>query len=771
MKRFFSLLALLVGMLTMGGYVHAQTTYEISNNSDTHPENKQKDPWTFVSKNTTFTIKADGNRSYGTASIKPALKYSKDKDYTLTIPDNLNIAKINFKGSAKESGKETYLTFEGKDYSDKQFTYSSSELVNSFDFDWPTDKKSITFKFNGKGETLLVITLTEAASDKLNAPTFSYDENEGKVTITANGAKEIRYTTDETEPSANVGTVYTEPFEASNITVKAIAISDGTKENSDVATYEVPAKLISTNVALTKVTIDGTTLADADLQTLLDNKSFTSTTSYSVTPVIKYTETTTKEYNNNKETTADEEKTATVDRGEDNFTTSFDVNGETYTITLPINKDVTVEAPTHVAVNGTVALSCTTEGVTLYYKIGDGEYQEYTRPFTILDEDAKITAKATLGEKETACEAFTVEAVKCKKDRTVLIYWDQERFDGFELKTKDNGDTYYENHEFVGKSGTDVEGFKLLLNKDGKNYQTAAAIDVNGTSYPTIKLSNKNGNILTIPENYKAVRMTLYSFINGSTSNTQIGWADVNGAQEYKNILMGAFNDVKDYTTNPDVRVYGFGEGVNEISFKNAGTQLGFVIALDLIDVAPSTTDITITNAKMATYCNTSAWTVPSDLEVYTAKYADNKVMLTQVEAGKVIKAGEGVVLYGEPKKYTVSLSSETGEELDNSLVGVTEDTQMNNEKTYVLVKGDNGKVCFGKLKNGQTVKAGKAYLTIEDASAAKTLSVDFGTTGINAVENVAEAADGAYYTLSGQRTMKPVKGMYIHNGKKYIAK
>ena len=105
-----------------------------------------------------------------------------------------------------------------------------------------------------------------------------------------------------------------------------------------------------------------------------------------------------------------------------------------------------------------------------------------------------------------------------------------------------------------------------------------------------------------------------------------------------------------------------------------------------------------------------------------------------------------------------------------NKLVGVTADYTLT-DKDYILVN-DGGVVKFGKATVGTTLAAGKVYLPIENPNAAKIISMDFdGTTGINAVETASDK-DDAYYTLSGVKTLKPTKGMlYIHNGKKYIAK
>lgn len=767
MKRFFSLLTLLVMIVTTGGYVHAQTTYEISTDTRTKAT---KPNWEFTSNGIVITISnkngkgsSDGNSSY----LAKSLKFAKSTEFTISVPENIKISKVNFKGYTNVDNTDAHLVVNGVEYTDDVFIgrKQSYYKVNDYTYDWG-EGSTLTFSSANDVEMCFIITLTEAASDKLNAPTFSYDEVAGKVKIVANGAKEIRYTTDGTEPSATNGSVYTDPFEASNVTVKAIAISDGTKENSDVATYEVPAKLLSTVVDLTKVTIDGTELSADELHTLLTNKTFTSTASYAVTPVIKYTETTTKKYDNETNTSNAEEKTATVVRGENNFTTSFTVGEETYTITLPINKDITPEAPTHVAVNGTVALSCATEGASISYKIGNGEYQEYTRPFTILDEDATVTAKAYIGEKETACEPFTVEAVKCtERVKTLWFYYDTDKFD---IAPSDKGVKGVK-PTVTGKAGTDCDGYVIEMNKEEKAYQYVSDLTIGGNTYRTIKVSNGAENILKMPEGVKANRITIYSVINEIANNKVSGWKNVNGTQEYKSIPMGAY---KGEGTDYDVRVYSLNNATGQISFTNTGDQLGFVIALDIVDETPATTtDITIGTTKMATYCNTSAWVVPAEMEVYTATYVDNKVKLNKVTE-TVIPANTGVVLYGEPKTYTANLTASAAALTENnSLVGTTEDVVMNNETTYVLVKGSDGKVCFGKLKSGETVKAGKAYLTISDPSAAKQLSIDINgeTTGINAVENATEAQNDVYYTLGGQRTVKPLKGLYIHNGKKYM--
>ena len=78
-------------------------------------------------------------------------------------------------------------------------------------------------------------------------------------------------------------------------------------------------------------------------------------------------------------------------------------------------------------------------------------------------------------------------------------------------------------------------------------------------------------------------------------------------------------------------------------------------------------------------------------------------------------------------------------------------------------------KVGFAVVNNGVVIPAGKAYLSVPASSPAKFFGLDGEATGINSVKTA--KADGAYYTLEGVKTTKPVKGLYIHNGKKIVVK
>lgn len=183
---------------------------------------------------------------------------------------------------------------------------------------------------------------------------------------------------------------------------------------------------------------------------------------------------------------------------------------------------------------------------------------------------------------------------------------------------------------------------------------------------------------------------------------------------------------------------------------------------------------VTIGASTYSTFCAHVPCQVPAELTAYTAAYNSKtgKVDLTRVKDG-IIPAKTGVILKGAAGNYTMDAVETSATSLpDNELVGLLKAHEVTAEdNAYILVNTKNG-VQFGKAIKGSTISLGKAYLPIANADAAKLVSMDFDeTNGINIIENV-ENSDGIYYTLSGVKTQKPVKGMlYIHNGKKLIIK
>lgn len=438
-------------------------------------------------------------------------------------------------------------------------------------------------------------------------------------------------------------------------------------------------------------------------------------------------------------------------------------------------KTVTIAEPVVSAVNGTFSISCATPNTTLQYSINGGKFKAYTCAVT-LDEDATVVARASRENcDDVESGEVKVETVKVKyptKRVWVASTFGKTDWNAFDHVANVKNTS---NALLKGKEGTELEGYRYELNNNAKDYQQFT-VDINcdGKSFRPIKVSNGAENILHLPEGVKVAKMTIYSIVNASNDGTICGWQNVNGKQDYQKIPMGAFTSVKDCASNPDVRVYDMNNATGQISFTNAGFQLAFVIALDVIDETANISG-TLSPAGMGTFCAPSAYKAPEGLSVYTAAEADNVVTLTKVEDG-VIPAGQGVVLSGEAgATYTMepATTDKTGLE-GNALKAAVSATTINNENTYVLICNNDNKGQFALLEKGETIPAGKAYLELgSNEAGANYLSLAFGNeTAIKAIDAAKKTVgDNAYYNLQGKKIERPQHGAYIHNGKVYVIK
>ncbi len=186
-----------------------------------------------------------------------------------------------------------------------------------------------------------------------------------------------------------------------------------------------------------------------------------------------------------------------------------------------------------------------------------------------------------------------------------------------------------------------------------------------------------------------------------------------------------------------------------------------------------ATETVSVSEAGFATYATTNNVVVPEDenVKVMTVKVnaEGTAIELNEVAAGTVIPAKTGILVKAPAGNHDFVVTSKEGATLENNnLVAATSDVTSDGTKFFALTKiGD--KVGFALVENGVEIPAGKAYLEVSKGTAAKFFSLDGEATGINSVKTA--KADGAYYTLEGVKTTKPVKGLYIHNGKKIVVK
>lgn len=186
-----------------------------------------------------------------------------------------------------------------------------------------------------------------------------------------------------------------------------------------------------------------------------------------------------------------------------------------------------------------------------------------------------------------------------------------------------------------------------------------------------------------------------------------------------------------------------------------------------------ATETVSVTDAGFATYATKYNVEVPNDKNVkvmtVTVNEGNSTIKLHEIPAKTVIPAKTGILVKAPTGDCNFVVTSEAGTELtNNDLKAATENVTSYDDKFFALTKLGE-KVGFALVANGVVIPAGKAYLEVPAATAAKFFSLDGEATGINSVKTA--KADGAYYTLEGVKTTKPVKGLYIHNGKKIVVK
>lgn len=199
---------------------------------------------------------------------------------------------------------------------------------------------------------------------------------------------------------------------------------------------------------------------------------------------------------------------------------------------------------------------------------------------------------------------------------------------------------------------------------------------------------------------------------------------------------------------------------------------------LDYIYIEKTAETITLNTATDYTYSTFCSdydldFSSVNDVEVYKVAILGDKVVTTKIEDGKV-KAGTGIIIknVNHVASVTVPVTSNVADLTGNDLKAATTDVPSDGAKYFALTKLSDGKVGFALVAKDVVIPAGKAYLEVANGTAgpaAKFFGLDGEATGINSVKTA--KADGAYYTLEGVKTTKPVKGLYIHNGKKIIVK
>jgi len=168
---------------------------------------------------------------------------------------------------------------------------------------------------------------------------------------------------------------------------------------------------------------------------------------------------------------------------------------------------------------------------------------------------------------------------------------------------------------------------------------------------------------------------------------------------------------------------------------------------------------------------------ISDDVRAFIAVgYQNNLLFLRSVNR---IPAGTGLLLRGREGTYEIPVanSEEWDDISENMLMGVTETTTINTSADgYVnyYYASDGETPYFTIVSDSHVVEAGSSYLRIPSNINVETkkfiLAFEDSATAIDSL-SLDSKSDGYFYTVTGVKTLKPTKGVYIHNGRKIFIK
>ncbi len=191
-----------------------------------------------------------------------------------------------------------------------------------------------------------------------------------------------------------------------------------------------------------------------------------------------------------------------------------------------------------------------------------------------------------------------------------------------------------------------------------------------------------------------------------------------------------------------------------------------------------SVATVTIGSTGWATFSDATnildfANAYPAGLTAYQITgYSGTTVTKSAIDAP--VAASTGLLLNGTASTtYYVPIEASASADVSGNLLVAGTGAEINAEsgKTKYVLGVNGSEAEFQKIVSyAATVPVGKAYLQFNEEINARSLSFFDESTGINTVKK-AEAANGKYFNLAGQRIAKPTKGLYIVNGKKIVVK
>lgn len=757
------------------------TTEEYTLSQETKTKLSDSNASKFTSKSKNFTLSpADG----GTGNTK-TLKYSRGKDYTITLPDGLTATSITFTGytNSSDAADGGIDEVQGTTCTDKTFPAKASNETSSYTFPLNNVTGAITFSTISSSQVCLVIKITATnasapVKETVATPTIDgttpFDESTTVTISDATDGATIQYSTDGGE---NWNT-YSKAFSINETTtVSAKATKDGMNDS------ETATKTFTKNAAKQQVatpTITGTTPFTTSTEVTITDETEGATILYSTDNGAKWTQYTSPL--TITETTTVTAK-ATKDGMNDSETASATFTKNSGTVTGTVETPV-ISGETPFTTSTTVTITDATEGATILYSTDVGyTWNTYTEPFDIT-ESTTVYAKA---EKEG---------------------WERSALT---------------NKEFIkstAEGGTKTWDFSTVNNsKDLENLEADA-----GTNWSYTTSSKKKGRYCNVKP------------LNDEPLVTTAGTINVTDGLLF---TATASDDIRfNYQEGPSGKGVMWYDGSVIINIPNAvvgqtisitfasskdGTDRGFTLSSnikgasnsDKFSNSSSSTYVTDTatvteagEAKFTTnggvYVQKIETVIPAKQETeeiktapfgYTTYSSNNALDFSKVDGVvayivirqngttatchevKAVPANTGILIKGEPSTvYSIPNATGATDDVSQNLLIGTNDTPITDNSAYdkmVFGNGSHGPGFYSLSRKG-TLAAHKAYIR-KPTSGAKYIGAEFEdeptTDGIGNIVFEELNEDEPMYNLAGQRVTRSYRGVVIQNGKKYMLK
>ena len=255
---------------------------------------------------------------------------------------------------------------------------------------------------------------------------------------------------------------------------------------------------------------------------------------------------------------------------------------------------VTVENPVITAHNGTVQLTCATDGATIKYNFDNGEsWNTYSLPFTLFTGQtvyAKAEHASYKNNSSTVNQSVAAAPAAKTGSQTKILGFVTPGENNWEYMTA-NGTNY----GISGKADTAEEGWSLWISPNGSSSQYDKGISgdssgnstytISGNNYQYIKNSNGRQFNIGMPSNLRANRLTIYSWNNGDGTTI---WSPVGGNTFTTETEVPI---VSRSGATPEIRVFTLDDIANNIAINNAGYQQCFIVVVDYTIYVPGPTD------------------------------------------------------------------------------------------------------------------------------------------------------------------------------------